>query len=99
MKPEASGSLSLLALLLSLLGPEAVLGQGQNLQLTNTSSGTAGWVRIADDDSLEPQTLTIEAWITPRGPGYQTGSNVGGMVVSKPIEGASGPFIQSYGLS
>lgn len=99
MKFKASWSWLFLILLSSLFGSEAALGQGQNLQLTNTSGGTAGWVRVTDDNSLEPQTLSIEAWITPRGSGYQTGSNVGGMVVSKPIEGASGPFIQSYGLS
>ena len=62
-----------LLLLASLVGSTAD-AQNIGVELTNTSDATAGWVRIADDDTLEPQILTIEAWITPKGPGFGGGA-------------------------
>lgn len=79
---------------------ESATSEGQRLQLTNTSDVTAGWVRVSDDDSLEPQTFTIEAWITPRGNGFgNTGDGKGALIVTKPREGESGNFLQSFGLA
>ena len=79
---------------------EPASGEGQRLELINTSEATAGWVRISDDDSLEPQTFTIEAWVTPRGNGSgNTTDGKGAMIVTKPQEGKAGSFIQSFGLA
>lgn len=68
--------------------------QDIGLELTNTDATTDGWVRIADDDTLEPQTLTLEAWIKPKGSGF------GGepMILGKPWEGAAGNWLVSYGI-
>jgi photosystem II stability/assembly factor-like uncharacterized protein len=80
--------------------PESSASEGQRLQLTNTSDATAGWVRISEDDSLEPQTLTIEAWVTPRGNGFgNTLDSKGAVIVAKPKEGRSGNLISSFALA
>lgn len=57
--------------------------QDKGLELTNT-----------DDDTLEPQTFTLEAWIKPKGNGF------GGepLVLDKPWKGAAGSWLGSYGI-
>jgi hypothetical protein len=78
---------------------EAIDGLPLGLELTNADIGTVGWVRIADDDGLEPQTLTIEAWVTPLGIAYSpTGDPVGARIVIKPMEGQDGNNLASYSL-
>jgi hypothetical protein len=57
-------------------------------------------VRIADDDGLEPQQFTLEAWVTPFGDGYgMTMDPFGAAVVNKPLEQQGGQCIASYYLS
>jgi len=69
------------------------------IDLPNTSDVDYGYVRVADDDALEPQTFTIEAWITPLGPGFGgTLDGFGSVIVSKSMEGSAGTFIASFGL-
>lgn len=71
----------------------------RGVEVTNTDAATFGWVRIADDPSLEPQELTLEAWIIPTGTGYgRTTTSGGAMVIGKPWEGAAGTFLVSYGI-
>ncbi len=71
----------------------------QALRLTNTDATTTAYLRIPDDDTLEPAALTLEAWITPRGVGFGGATNgVGTAIVSKPIEGATGTGLASWGL-
>jgi len=63
------------------------------IDLPNPVDGSeTGYVRIADDDALEPQTLTIEAWIHPLGPGY----NSEPVIVGKTMEGHSGSWIWAW---
>ena len=61
--------IAFVGVLLAPQGAGAVDGWPVGVELTNTGSGTRGWVRIADDDGLEPQVFTIEAWIRPLGGG------------------------------
>jgi hypothetical protein len=68
--------------------------QDIGVELTNNSELTAGWIRVADDDSLEPQTFTIEAWITPKGYGWAGAP----LLVGKPWEGATANYLLSYGI-
>jgi hypothetical protein len=77
----------------------AIDGLPLGLELTNTDVGTVGWIRIADDDGLEPQEFTIEAWVTPLGAAYSpTGSPVGARIVIKPMEGQAGNYLASFSL-
>ena len=62
------------------------------IDLPNTSDVDFGYVRIADDDALEPQTLTIEAWIHPQGLGYGFQPTI----IAKPWEGVAGNYIFSW---
>ena len=81
-------------------GPAIAGGTELAIELTNTSAETFGYVRIADSDALEPQTLTLEAWITPTGPGFgNTDDTVGATIIAKTIEGAAGTAITSYFLA
>jgi hypothetical protein len=69
------------------------------LDLTNVDDAQAGYVRVADDAALEPQVFTIEAWITPQGPGYGgTGDWAGAVLIGKLIEGAAGRNLGSWSL-
>jgi len=68
------------------------------LQLTNTTNSPFGCVRVPDDPGLEPQVFTLEAWITPQGPGYYSSDAYGSYIISKTIEGASGTWLGSWGL-
>ncbi len=91
------------AFMLALFGPcvaAAMDGLPVGVELTNMGSGSRGWVRIADDDGLESQTLTIEARVTPRGPGYGGTTTTGGgaMLVSKPMEGVTGTAVASFAV-
>lgn len=91
------------ALLVCMLGLPAAAGAIDGLpigvNLTNSDVGSVGWVRIADDDGLEPQQFTVEAWVKPLGVAYSgTGSPVGGRIVIKPMEGQVGNYLASYSL-
>jgi len=67
------------------------------LDLTNVDAAQTGYVRIADDPALEPQVFTIEAWITPQGPGYGITSDwYGAVLIGKPSEGTAGSWIGSW---
>lgn len=78
----------------------AIDGWPTGVELTNTGSGTRGWVRIADDDGLEPQVFTIEAWVTPVGNGFGgTGDIWGAVIVNKGGEGQYGTWAQSFYLA
>ena len=86
-----AGHASLLAvivmLMFAMVSPrvvEAMDGLPVGVELTNTGSGSRGWVRIADDDGLESQTLTIEVRVTPRGPGYGGTTTTGGGASHRP---------------
>jgi len=100
---EASAGVVIAACVAVLLAPQwvaAIDGLPVGVELTNTDSGTLGWVRIADDDGLEPQAFTIEAWITPLGDGYGwTLDEWGAIIVAKPIEQQGGYCIASYYLA
>jgi len=75
-------------------------GWPTGVELTNTGAGTLGGVWIADDDELEPQTFTVEAWIRPLGNGYGgTGDSWGAVIVDKGGEGQGGTWVQSYYLA
>ena len=81
-------------------GPAIAGGTELAIELTNTSEKTFGYVRIADSDALEPQTLTLEAWITPTGPGFGNTDDAGGAnFIAKPVEGIGGFAIFSYVLA
>jgi hypothetical protein len=67
-------------------------GLALGIDLSNTSTVDYGYVRIADNDSLEPQTFTIEAWIHPLGPGV----GFDPVFIGKPAEGAAGNYIFSW---
>jgi hypothetical protein len=63
------------------------------IDLANPSDGSdSGYVRIIDDDVLEPQRFTIEAWIHPLGPGYGREP----VIIAKPREDFAGNFIFSW---
>ena len=100
---EASARALIAACLAVLLAPQwlaAIDGLPVGVELTNTDSATLGWVRIADDDGLEPQAFTIEAWITPLGDGYgMTLDDWGAIIVAKPMEQQGGYCISSFYLN
>lgn len=69
-------------------------------EFNNTGGGVSGWVRVADDDTLEPQIFTIEVWVTPLGGGYGgSGDSWGAAIVNKGGEGQNGIWLQSYYLA
>ncbi len=68
------------------------------MELSNTSDVDYGWVRIADDDGLESQTFTIEAWIHPLGNGYAHTDNPGAPIVGKADEGVGGAHAGSWSM-
>jgi hypothetical protein len=68
------------------------------IDLSNTSDVDYGWVRIADDDGLEPQTLTLEAWIHPLGNGYLHTHNPGAPIIAKATEDAGGANAGSWSM-
>jgi hypothetical protein len=81
----------LVGILIVALNVAAIDGLPIGVELTNADVGTEGWIRVADDDGLEPQEFTIEAWVTPLGAAYSpTGSAVGARIVIKPMEGQAG---------
>lgn len=86
----------------TVLFPAALWAQSycsRGVEMTNIDAATLGWVRIADDPGLEPQTFTLEAWITPKGNGFgKTTDGWGALVIAKPWEGSAGSFLVSYGL-
>jgi len=93
----------IVAFVLPIFGPcvaAAMDGLPVAVELTNMGSGSRGWVRIADDEGLEPQNLTIEARVTPRGPGYggTTPAGAGAVVVCKPMEGVTGTAVASFAV-
>ena len=67
-------------------------GRMLGIDLSNTDYVDYGYVRIADDDALEPQTFTIEAWIHPMGPGF----GFDPVFIGKPTEGNAGNYIFSW---
>jgi len=69
------------------------------LDLTNVDLTQAGYVRIADDPALEPQVFTIEAWVSPQGPGYAAGDAYGAAIFGKYREGTAGRWLGSWGIS
>ena len=77
-----------LAFVLSSNGAGRSNAQDAVLELTNTSSADASYVRITDDPGLEPQTFTVEAWITPKGPGDGSGDSAGNTVVGGIFRGS-----------
>lgn len=88
----------MLAILLSSI-PLLPFGAGTDraIVLSNTNEATVGYVRVADDAGLEPQTFTLEAWLTPTGSGFgQTAT--GAVIAAKSDEGAVGDWLVSYGL-
>ena len=68
------------------------------IDLPNTSDVDYGWVRIADDDGLESQTFTVEAWIHPLGNGYAHTDNPGAPIVAKATEDAGGAHAGSWSM-
>ena len=61
--------------------------------------GRQEWIAVADDPSLEPQRLTLEAWVTPMGLGSGGASDsLGAVLAGKPRQGASGSWLGSYFL-
>jgi hypothetical protein len=69
------------------------------LRLTNVNSGQTGYVRVADDAALEPQTFTLEAWVQRMGAGYGfTTDPSGAAIIAKPRENVSGSNIASWHL-
>jgi hypothetical protein len=64
------------------------------IDLSNTSAVDYGYVRIADDVSLEPQRFTIEAWIQPLGPGFGAEP----VIIAKPMEWVAGNYIFSWAM-
>ena len=55
--------------------------------------------RKTSDAGLEPQTFTIEAWVTPLGTAYSgTGDPVGPRIVIKPMESQVGSYLASYSV-
>jgi hypothetical protein len=92
-------SFGILALLWS-LAAVPVHGDSMAVDLANIDTTTFSYLRIADHDQLEPQTLTIEAIITPTGDGYgHTTDPNGGVVIAKPYEDQVGSWLSSYGIS
>ena len=67
-------------------------GLALGIDLSNTSAVDYGYLRIADDVSLEPQRFTIEAWIQPLGPGYGAEP----VIIAKPTEWIAGNYIFSW---
>jgi hypothetical protein len=89
----------LVGILIVALNVAAIDGLPIGAELTNADVGTLGWIRVADDDGLEPQELTIEAWVTPLGTAYSgTGDPVGARIVIKPMEGQAGNYLASFSL-
>ncbi|MEM1447538.1 MAG: LamG domain-containing protein [Planctomycetota bacterium] len=89
---------SLIGAGLALALTATALGQDNAVELRN-ATGSSGYLRIADDASLEPQTFTLEAWVRPGGAGVGNTLDQGGAtVLAKPIEGGAGSFIASYAL-
>ena len=89
----------LVGILIVALNAPAIDGLPIGVELTNTDVGTVGWIRVADDDGLEPQEFTIEAWVTPLGIAYSgTGDPVGPRIVIKPMESQVGNYLASYSL-
>jgi len=72
------------------------IGLPLGIDLPNTSGADYGYVRIADDDAIEPQTLTLEAWIHPLGNGYGQTHQLGSAILAKPMEGLSGSRLGSW---
>jgi hypothetical protein len=72
-------------------------GAERAIELTNVDAPSVGYVRVADAPGLEPQEFTLEAWITPTGPGFGNTSN-GAVIVAKSVEGATGNWLLPYGL-
>ena len=68
------------------------------IDLSNTSEVDYGYVRIPDDDGLESQTFTVEAWIHPLGNGFGNTDLNAATVVGKQIEGGSGNALGSWYL-
>jgi hypothetical protein len=97
---QARAAALALAVILAAAAPAgAIDGLPLGVELENAEAGTIGWVRIADDDGLEPQSLTIEAWVRPLGVAYSpTGDPVGARIVIKPMEGEVGSYLASYSL-
>jgi hypothetical protein len=69
------------------------VGTELSLVLGNTASGGDAYVRIADDDTLEPQVFTVETWVHPLGPSWGTTRN--GVIFAKAQEEGSGKFLAS----
>ncbi len=91
------------AFMLALFGPcvaVAMDGVPVGVELTNTGGGVSGWVRVPDDDGIEPQVFTVEAWIRPLGNGFGgTDDSWGAVIVGKGGEREGGTWIQSYYLA
>ena len=75
-----------------------ILVPGTNaLRLSNLDAATTGYVRVADDPGLEPQVFSLEAWITPRGPGLGfTDRGFGAIIIGKISENVAGNYIFSW---
>ncbi len=84
--------------LVAMTGGAAALADTQAIELPNESVAAAGYVRIADDPTLEPTTFTVEAWFRPMGPGVGGGDVWGCAIVNKPTEGGSTFVLPSYML-
>ncbi|MCP3918907.1 MAG: LamG domain-containing protein [bacterium] len=88
-------SLTFALALVALASPQAA-GQDRALVLENQMPTEVGYVRVPAAQTLEWQAFTLEAWITPTGPGVGSGrSTIAGMGV----EGGSGPWLSSYQLA
>ena len=78
----------------------ASVASGQAVELSNTAVNPFGYVRVPDDPALEPQTLTLEAWIRPLGPGIGgTHDAIGATFVGKIWENMSGSWLGSWSMN
>jgi len=99
-RSAAAAIVGSLTLLLAPHAATAIDGLPLGVELTNNDDATLGWVRIADNPGLEPQTFTIEAWITPLGDGYgMPHDDWGAAIVAKPMEQQGGYCIASFYLA